>query len=240
VRIDMKILALDSTAATASIALCDDRNLIALVTLNNGLTHTETLLPTIDMVLKSTGTSIDDIDIFACAAGPGSFTGVRIGAATIKGLAFGRGKVCIGVSTLMALAYNLVCCDGIICPVMNARRGQVYNAVFDCRAGRLTRLTPDRAISLTELYDELEKYDDNIYICSDGYDLIEQSQKIAGLRIAPGHLLWQNAYSVAACALELYEGGQRITDAELVPTYLRMPQAERERLERFNRKEHNT
>ena len=234
----MKILALDSTAATASVALCENRHLVALVTLNNGLTHAETLLPTVDMVLKSTGTDIGDIDIFACSAGPGSFTGVRIGTATIKGLAYGRGRVCIGVSTLHALTYNLICCDGIISPVMNARRSQVYNALFRCQDGRLTRLGPDRAISLQELYAELSKYDDKIYICGDGYDLIEPS-KIAGLKVAPGHLLWQNAYSVAVCALELYESGLRTTDAELVPTYLRMPQAERERLERLG-KENNT
>lgn len=231
----MKILALDSTATTASVALCDDSNLVALVTLNNGLTHAETLLPTVDMVLKSTGTDIGGVDLFACSAGPGSFTGVRIGAATIKGLAYGRGRVSIGVSTLHALVYNLICCDGIISPVMNARRGQVYNAIFECRAGQLTRLCPDRAITIPELLAELSKYDDKIYICGDGYDLIEPSPEIPGLRIAPGHLLWQNAYSVAMCALELYQGGLRTTDTELVPTYLRMPQAERERLEKLSR-----
>jgi tRNA threonylcarbamoyladenosine biosynthesis protein TsaB len=229
----MKILALDSTALTASVALIENERLLALTTLNNGLTHSETLLPMVESLLHSTGNTASDIDIFACSAGPGSFTGVRIGASTIKGLAFGRGKVCIGVSTLHALAYNLICCDGIIAPVMNARRNQVYNALFECKDGRLKRLTPDRAISVPELDAELSGYEENICLCGDGYEMVKSALIKTKVCDTPEPLIWQNGYSVAACALELYQSGVRTTDTDLVPTYLRLPQAERERLEKL-------
>lgn len=240
----MKILSLESSAQTASAALCEDGELIALHSRNSGLTHSETLLPTIESLLGPAGFSVGDIDLFACAVGPGSFTGVRIGAATIKGLAFGRGKPCIGVSTLEALALNLIDLDGIICPVMNARRGQVYNALFDCRGARLTRLTPDRALSLDELKAELASLVKDpvlsapaaiskIYLCGDGYDITRDALSALRPTVPSELLLRQNAYSVARLALELYRQGVRTTDAELAPVYLRMPQAERERLERL-------
>lgn len=229
----MKILALDSTAITASAALCDNERLLSLWTLNGGLTHSETLLPVIESQLRATGLGVKDIDIFACSAGPGSFTGVRIGVSTIKGLAFGRNKVCIGVSALQALAYNLTICDGIIAPVMNARRNQVYNAIFECRDGRLTRLTPDRALEIKELDDELSKLNGELYLCGDGYDMVKTALKKTTVRQTPEQLIWQNGYSVAICALNMYNHGNRTTDAELTPTYLRMPQAERERLNKL-------
>ena len=225
----MNILALDSTATTASVALCRDSKLLAMTTLNGGLTHSEALLPLVEQLMLRTHLSMDDIDIFACAEGPGSFTGVRIGAATIKGLAFGREKPCIGVSTLQALAYNLAACDGIICPVMNARRDQVYNAIFRADGGVLTRLCPDRAISVSDLADELAQYGEPIYFCGDGADLMSHLPS----HPIPDFLLWQNGYSVAMCALELYREGVRTTDTQLAPTYLRLPQAERERLEKL-------
>ena len=128
----MLILALDSTAQVGSVALCEDEKLIAEYTLNTGHTHSETLLPMVESVLKISGYTVDDVELFVCTAGPGSFTGVRIGAATVKGIAFGKDKPCIGVSTLEALALNGVALDGILCPCMNARRQQVYNALFDC------------------------------------------------------------------------------------------------------------
>ncbi len=229
----MKILALDSTAVTASVALTENEKLLALTTLNNGLTHSETLLPIVESLLRSTGNSASDIDIFASSSGPGSFTGVRIGAATIKGLAFGRDKICVGVPTLHALAYNLLCCDGIIAPVMNARRNQVYNAIFECKDGRLKRLTPDRAISVSDLDTELSGYNEKIRLCGDGYEMVKSALIKTKVCDTPEPLIWQNGYSVAACALELYMCGVRTTDADLVPTYLRLPQAERERLEKL-------
>ena len=225
----MNILALDSTATTASVALCRDTKLLALTTLNGGLTHSEALLPLVEQLMLRAHLSMDDIDIFACAEGPGSFTGVRIGAATVKGLAFGREKPCIGVSTLHALAYNLTACDGIICPVMNARRDQVYNAIFRAEGGNLTRLCPDRAISVSDLAAELAQYGEPIYFCGDGTPLMSHLPS----HPVPDFLLWQNGYSVAMCALELYRDGVRTTDTQLAPTYLRLPQAERERLEKL-------
>lgn len=225
----MNILALDSTATTASVAICRDTKLLALTTLNGGLTHSEALLPLVEQLMLRTHLSMDDIDIFACSEGPGSFTGVRIGAATVKGLAFGQSKPCIGVSTLEALARNLACCDGIICPVMNARRDQVYNAIFRAENGTLTRLCPDRAISVSALAEELAKYSEPLYFCGDGTSLMSHVPS----HPVPDFLLWQNGYSVAMCALDLYEQGARNTDTQLAPTYLRLPQAERERLEKL-------
>ena len=225
----MKILALDSTATTASVALCEDSSLIALTTLNAGLTHSEALLPLVEQLLTRAHLTPADIDIFAAAQGPGSFTGVRIGAATIKGLAFGRGKPCIGVSTLEALSFNLACCDGIICPVMNARRDQVYNALFRAQDGVITRLCEDRAISVSDLGAQLREYSEPVYVCGDGASLMRDFPS----HYVPDFLLWQNGYSVAQCALKLYNEGVRTTDIELAPTYLRLPQAERERLERL-------
>ncbi|MBQ9079875.1 MAG: tRNA (adenosine(37)-N6)-threonylcarbamoyltransferase complex dimerization subunit type 1 TsaB [Clostridia bacterium] len=222
-------MALDSTATTASVALCEDTSLIAMTTLNAGLTHSEALLPLVEQLLIRARLTPSDIDLFAISEGPGSFTGVRIGAATVKGLAFGREKPCIGVSTLESLAHNLACCDGIICPVMNARRDQVYNALFRAKDGALTRLCPDRAIAVSELSGELEAYNETIYICGDGAPLCRHIPS----HPVPDFLLWQNGYSVAQCALALYKDGVRTTDTELAPTYLRLPQAERERLEKL-------
>ena len=150
----MKILALDSSATVATVALFEDGRLLAEFTLNNGNTHSETLLPMVEAVLKMYGETPDGIDVFAVTTGPGSFTGVRIGAATIKGLAFGTDKPCVEVSTLEAIAENLAFRDGLICPVMNARRSQVYTALFRSKDGVLTRLMEDSAISIEEL-DEL-------------------------------------------------------------------------------------
>ena len=229
----MIILALDSTAQTGSVALCRDEKLIASFTLNTGNTHSETLLPSVEAVLSLGGMTADDVDLFACTKGPGSFTGVRIGAATVKGLAFGKDKPALGVSTLEALAYNLRGFSGILCPVMNARRSQVYNALFRAENGKLQRLCPDRAISLSELSEELAAYGDTpVYLSGDGYDMTRAALTDCNLQETPEELIYQSGYSVAMCALAAYEAGDRTTDAELVPTYLRLPQAERERLEK--------
>ena len=164
----MKILAIDSTAIVGSCAVLEDEKLLSLFTVNNGNTHSETLLPMIEASLKLLGLNADDIDLFALSEGPGSFTGVRIGAATIKGLAFGKDKPCVGVSTLEALAENLSSFNGIVCPAMNARRNQVYNALFRSKDGKLQRLTEDRAVSVSELEEELEAFSEPVYICGDG------------------------------------------------------------------------
>ncbi len=230
----MKILALDSTAEVSSVAVCKDNKLISEITINTGNTHSQTLLPAVEQALKMAEISVFDIDLFACTTGPGSFTGVRIGAATIKGMAYGKNKPCVSVSTLEALAQNLAGYNGIACPVMNARRNQVYNALFRCENGILTRLCADRALSISELDAELSKLNDPIFLCGDGYDITEEGLKEATVHYVFDRSRIQSAYSVAICAYKKYLRGESVTDSELVPIYLRPSQAERERLERIN------
>ena len=232
----MLILALDSTAVAASVALCDDKKLLADYTVNLGNTHSETLLPMVEAVLKTAHVTVNDINLFADSVGPGSFTGVRIGAATLKGLAFGKDKPCVGVSTLEALAYNLIGFEGIACPVMNARRSQVYNALFELDGEHTPRrLTPDRAIAISELEAELMNATAPIYLSGDGYDVTREGFSSLTTKVTPAILIPQNAYSVAMCALEKYLNGEFTTDSALTPTYLRLSQAERERNEKMNR-----
>ena len=234
----MLILALDSTALVGSVALCDGDKLISELTVNTGHTHSETLLPMVESILKLCNFTVDDIDLFACTTGPGSFTGVRIGVATIKGLAYGRGKPCVGVSTPHALAYNSIMCNGLFCPVMNARRMQVYNALFTCQDGVMTRITPDRALSIDELGEELLSYHTPIYLTGDGAELVygalarEDSPLTKTLVLQPQRILHQSGFAVAQVALEMYKQGLVTTDVALSPVYLRPSQAERMRLEK--------
>lgn len=232
----MLILAMDSTAVEASVALLSDGAPLAAFHLNNGNTHSETLLPMTESVLRCTGKTVNDIDLFAVSAGPGSFTGVRIGVATVKGLAFGKGKPCVGVSTLEALAENLVPTGGLLCPVMNARRGQVYNALFRVENGALTRLCPDRALSVEELEAELLTYSEPVTLCGDGAEPVKNSFTKCDVALPPLTLIEQNAVSVALCAARMAKEGRTCTDKELKPVYLRMPQAERERLQKLQQK----
>ena len=230
----MKILALDTTADVCSVAVCDDYRLIAEITVNTGNTHSQTLLPAVEQALKLCELTVDDIDAFACSVGPGSFTGVRIGVATIKGLAYNKNKPCVAVSTLEALANNLVAFNGIICPVMNARRNQVYNALFRCKNGVIERLCEDRAISIAELDEELSTCAEPVYLCGDGYDItVKGSSKTEFVFVSPKERL-QSAYSVAACAIEKINKGETVSDTVIAPVYLRPSQAERERLEKLN------
>lgn len=230
----MKILSLDSTAIVSTVAVTENEKLLAQFTINNGNTHSETLLPMIEASLKVLKLTVGDIDLFACSAGPGSFTGVRIGAATIKGLAFDKNKPCAPVSSLDALAHNLLYANGIICPVMNARRSQLYNALFLCEDGKLTRLCDDRLISVFDLEEELRKYSEHkIYLCGDGYDIAKNAFSKIVTEETPLIHQYQSAYSVALCALEAAKQDLLTTDVELSPVYLRASQAERERLERI-------
>ena len=229
----MKILATDTSATTASVAICEDGALLSEYTVNNGNTHSETLLPMIESSLGALSLTARDIDLFACSAGPGSFTGVRIGAATIKGLAFGTNKPCVAVSTLEALAYNLVGYSGLICPVMNARRSQVYTALFESDGENLKRLTEDEAISIAELDEKLAERSAPVRFCGDGYDVTVSALKKTTAIPTPERARYQSAHSVAACALARFRSGESMTDRELVATYLRPCQAERERMERL-------
>lgn len=233
----MKILSLDSTAIVSTVAICENEKLLAQFSINNGNTHSETLLPMIEASLKVLKLSVDDIDLFACSAGPGSFTGVRIGAATIKGIAFNKNKPCAPVSSLDALAHNLLYANGIVCPVMNARRSQLYNALFLCENGKLTRLCEDRLISVYDLEEELlvKFVDKKIYLCGDGYDIAKSAFTKINTESTPLIHQYQSAYSVALCALESAREELLTTDIELSPIYLRASQAERERLERIEK-----
>ena len=228
----MIILSLDSSATVASVALCDGEHLLAEYTINNGNTHSETILPMVETALKHYGITIDEVDLFAASAGPGSFTGVRIGVATLKGLAFGKNKPCVAVSTLEAIAENAKARKGFICPVMNARRSQVYTALFSSDGETLTRLLPDSAMSIAELDELLSKYQKPITFCGDGYDITIKALEKTSHTPLPNRLRHQSAYSVAQVALRKYESGEQTTDTAMTVTYLRPSQAERERLER--------
>lgn len=235
----MKILALESSAVACSVCLTEDEELIAEAYENSGLTHSVTLLPMAEEMLKNCGVKLEDVDVVAVAAGPGSFTGLRIGVSAAKGLAWTLDKPCAKVSTLEAMAWNLVGFEGNLCPVMDARRSQVYNALFSSDGQTVTRLTPDRAISLEELTEEVKKMDKPQVLVGDGACLCYNYWKEQGLpsRLAPPNLRLQKAWGVARGALELVGAGKLITAAQLVPDYHRLSQAERERMER-QQKEH--
>ena len=237
----MITLAFDSTAKAASVAVCDGEKLLALYNIDNGLTQSELLLPMAENTLKSLNLSFSDVELLACAVGPGSFTGVRIGVALVKGIAFGRNIPCIEVSTLDELAENLRGLSGIIVPCMDARRQQVYTATYRGRDGDLEKLTEDRAMAISELAEELRAYDEPIYLSGDGYAVAKRGLEAAGIKVeaTPELLITENAYSVARIAVRKYEKGEYTTDLEIAPTYLRMPQAERERLERLAQQNSN-
>lgn len=231
----MIILAFDSTAKAASVAVSDGEKLLADYTVDNGLTQSELLLPMAESVLASLALTFDDVDVFAAAVGPGSFTGVRIGVSLVKGLAFAKGKPCIAVSTLEALAENITPLDGILVPVMDARRSQVYTALFECDGKTARRLTEDMAIPISELAQRLDEHKGRaVYLSGDGYRAAKDGLSALGIVTAdtPELLLRESAYSVARVACRKYAAGDTLTDREISPTYLRVPQAERERLER--------
>lgn len=226
----MRILALDSTANTSTAAVLEDGKLLSLYTANIKNTHSETLLPMVKSVLDNLKLTVDGIDAFAVSEGPGSFTGVRIGVATVKGLAFGKEKKCVGVSTIEALAKNMEGFAGIVCPIMNARRGQVYTGAF--LNGE--RILEDQCMLLCDLIPFLEKYGAPIYFVGDGYSLIEGMENPLFMH-TPEMLRYQNAYSVGKIAYEKILNGEFVTDSELRVEYLRKAQAEREREERLER-----
>jgi len=228
----MKILALESSAAACSVALCEDEKLIAQAFQNSGLTHSRTLMPMAESMLAQCGHALEEIDVIAVAAGPGSFTGLRIGVSTAKGLAWAGNKPCAPCSTLESMAWQLAHTDGIIIAAMDARRAQVYNAVFRARNGVLERLSPDRAIGLEELEKEIKKHEERKILVGDGAQLCynEWQERIEDLHLAPVHLRWQTAWGVARAALELARAEKLVPSGDLAPVYHRLSQAERERL----------
>ena len=231
----MKILAFDSTAKAASVAVCDGEQLLALYNIDNGLTQSELLLPMAENMLHSLKLTFSDIDLVCAATGPGSFTGVRIGTALVKGIAFGRNIPCVSVSTLEELAENITPLCGILVPVMDAKRGQVYTAIFKSDGECAERLTEDMAISIKELAELLKQYEgEDIYLSGDGYDVASAGLSALGITVqkTPRLLISENAYSCAMVALRKYAAGSFSTDTDISATYLRLPQAERERIER--------
>ena len=230
----MNILALESSAAACSAALCRDGALIAQSFQCSGLTHSRTLLPMVHDMLENCGQSLDGVDVIAVAAGPGSFTGLRIGVATAKGLAWAQGKPCAPCSTLESMAWPLAHLEGklIVC-AMDARRKQVYNALFLARGDRLERLSPDRAVSLEELGEELKNFQFSKIVVGDGAQLCYNTlNEQVPMTLAPVHLRMQSAWGVARAAEELVKAGALVSGGELAPVYHRLSQAERERLER--------
>lgn len=222
----MKILAFDSSAKSASVALIDNNKIIGNFFINTTLTHSQTLVPMANQLLTNTQTDLNDIDALAISAGPGSFTGVRIGVSAVKGLAIATDKPCISVSTLEAMPYNCIQENCKVVAVMDARCNQVYNANFSINNGVITRLCDDRALSIDDLYEEIKAIDNKIILVGDGAELCYNSykEKSSNIVLAAEHIRFQNATGVALAALNK----KAISAEELMPVYLRLPQAQRE------------
>jgi len=231
----MIVLALESSATAASTALLKDDTLLAESYQRSGLTHSATLLPMMTDMLSRCGQSLESVDLLAVSAGPGSFTGLRIGVATVKGLAYGTDKPCIGVSTLEAMAYMLPY-EGVVCACMDARVGQVYNGIFRIENGTVTRISADRAIKIADLQIELSALGERIYLVGDGSPLVKKALTGIDAVFVPENIRYQNAYGVARLAMIKYMAGESGDASVLVPSYLRLPQAERERLEKMKEK----
>lgn len=237
----MRVLALDSSGLVASVAIVEadgeNEQVIAEYTVNYKKTHSQTLLPMLDEVVKMVELDMDTIDAIAVAAGPGSFTGLRIGSATAKGLGLALKKPLVAVPTLHGLAYNLCGTDHIVCPVMDARRGQVYTGIYEFCEDELVVLEDQMAISIEELGEKLKKYDRKIIFLGDGVPvfckvLAEKILTEKSLAFAPANMNRQRAASVGMLGIRYYREGKIQTAAEHGPDYLRVSQAERERKER--------
>ena len=234
----MKILGLDSSGIVASVAVVEDDALVAEYTVNYKKTHSQTLLPMLDEIVKMTELDLGSIDAIAVAAGPGSFTGLRIGSATAKGLGLALKKPLIAVPTVEGLAYNLYDTQGIICPIMDARRKQVYTGIYCFEDHRLKVLEDQMAIPMEELITRLNERGQSVVFLGDGVpvfrDLIQEKLKVP-FSFAPAHVNKQRASAVAALGMEYYREGKIQTAMEHVPDYLRVSQAERERAEKLRK-----
>lgn len=229
----MKILSIDCSAGPASVAVSEDGKILASSFVNVKLTHSETLMPMVESTLSAALLNFGDIEGIAVNHGPGSFTGIRIGIAAAKGLAAPRSLPCVGVSTLLSMAYNYSDTDCIVCAVMDARCNQVYNALFEVEDGKITRLTGDRAILCEELAEDLKKVSQNtekcVIIVGDGTEVFYPfAEDIANVRKSGVNNRYQNAASVGLAARELFENSNAVSPDKLLPIYLRLPQAERE------------
>ena len=236
----MKILGIDSSGLVASAAIADEKNIIAEFTVNNKQTHSQTLLPMIEKVVDMSGIELEQIDAIAIAAGPGSFTGLRIGSATAKGIGLALKKPVVSVPTLEGLAYRVCVFDGIICPIMDARRNQVYTGIYKMDKGNLVCLSEQKAVDIHEIMEELEKYDEKVIFLGDGVEVqretIEKEFK-KEYCFAPSHLSKQSAAAVAVLGDIYFNQGKAEDAAEHKPIYLRKSQAEREREERLKKQD---
>ncbi len=223
----MKILAVDSSAKSAGVAVAEGGRLISECFVNNALTHSRTLMPMVENALSQADLTLKDIDAICVNVGPGSFTGIRIGVAAVKGLAMCDNIPCAGVSTLESIAYNFIDEECIVCAVMDARCNQVYTALFRCDGAEVTRLCEDKAISIDELGNELADYSEKIYLAGDGAELCFKAfgDKITNARLSGEARRYQRAFGVA---LASEKNNEFIDSALLAPVYLRLPQAERE------------
>ncbi len=233
----MLLLAFETSAKAGSVALLEDSKLLGESYQNTGLTHSQTIMTMAEDLLKSCGKTPQEVEAVAVAAGPGSFTGVRIGVAAAKGFAWGAEIPCYGVSTLEAMAEGLGVWDGVIVCTMDARRNQVYNALFRAEKGKLTRLCEDRAIALEELKEELAKLGGPLFLVGDGSNLTYSTlgEEIPGLVLPPEHKMHQRAAGVGLLTCAMAEKGEKGDAGALTPNYLRLSQAERERLAREQR-----
>lgn len=231
----MKVLGLDSSGLVASVALVEDDNLLAEYTVNYKKTHSQTLLPMLDEIVKMIQLDMDTIDAVAVAAGPGSFTGLRIGSATAKGLGLALKKPMIPVPTLDALAYNIYDTDALICPIMDARRNQVYTGIYTCREGKLENRMEACALGIDELVEKLNQMGRPVIFLGDGvavYGGIIRKKASAEVSFAPAHVNKQRASAVASLGISYFKEGRQVTAADFRPDYLRKSQAEREREEK--------
>lgn len=230
----MKILAFESSAKVASVALMEDGRLLSESVCNCGLTHSRTLLQMARELLDGSDTPIAAIEAVACAEGPGSFTGLRIGVAAAKGIAWGREIPCVGVSTLEAMARGIAVSDGVIAALMDARRNQYYYALFEVFGGKLSRLCLDCAATPERVRDDLRTVEKPKFLVGDGASLCYNTlNELQGVCLLPEHLRMQRAAGVALLAHERLCRGELGDAAGLSPKYLRLSQAERERLERI-------
>jgi len=233
----LRILAIDTSSAVASAAILEDNKLVAEYILNNKKTHSQKIMPMIEELMKDSELSVGDIDVFAAAYGPGSFTGLRIGVATAKALAHAADKPMVEVSTLEGIAYNAVYSDVLLCPIMDARREQVYNAVYkrnEC--GGLDEVIAPRAISLEDCVNELIERKEKVLFMGDGVAVHQERIKEmmgsqADFALAP--FLNQRAGSIAQLAYFKAQNGDTVSYLEFAPFYLRKSQAEREREEKL-------
>ncbi len=240
----MRILALDSSGLVASVALVDStesgEELVAEYTVNYKKTHSQTLLPMLDEVARMIELDLQTVDAIAVAGGPGSFTGLRIGAATAKGLGLALKKPLIHVPTITGLAYNLWGAKGLICPIMDARRGQVYTGIYTFEDGKLKTLEDQMAISIEELAQKLKGYREKVIFLGDGVPVFrkrleEELMTDCEISFAPANMNRQRGASVAALGLEYYKAGKIESAMDHQPDYLRVSQAERERKERLEK-----